>query len=56
MLKPNGRMKACRGIGASLSEPEIEAWEKEHRSLLAEIAPDEFDILHYAALAELERI
>lgn len=52
----NGRMKACRGIGASLSKPEIEAWEKEHRALLAKIAPDEFDILHYAALAELERI
>lgn len=30
----NGRMKACRGIGASLSEEEIHAWEQEHRKLL----------------------
>ena len=52
----NGRMKACRGIGASLSEDEINAWEQEHMKLLYEIAPDEFDILHYAAIAELKKI
>lgn len=52
----NGRLKACRGVGASLSEPEIASWEKEHRALLSKIAPEEFDVLHYAALAELERI
>ena len=51
----NGRMKACRGVGASLSEEEINAWEQEHRKLLAEIAPDEFDVLHYAAIAELKK-
>lgn len=51
----NGRMKACRGVGASLSESEIASWEKEHVKLLSEIAPDEFDILHYAALAELKK-
>lgn len=51
----NGRMKACRGIGASLGNDEIAAWEKEHRKLLAEIAPDVFDILHYAAIAELKK-
>ena len=50
----NGRMKACRGIGASLSDKEIKAWEQEHLKLLSEIAPDEFDILHYAAIAELK--
>lgn len=49
----NGRLKACRGIGASLSEAEINAWEQEHRKLLSEIAPPEFDIIHYAAFAEL---
>lgn len=32
----NGRMKACRGIGASLT-------------------PEEFDILHFAAMAELRK-
>lgn len=51
----NGRMKACRGIGASLTKKEILAWEQEHMTLLKEIAPDEFDILHYAAIAELKK-
>ncbi|MBQ8515660.1 MAG: class I SAM-dependent methyltransferase [Ruminococcus sp.] len=51
----NGRMKACRGIGASLSEAEITAWEQEHLKLLNEIAPEEFDIRHYAAIAELRK-
>lgn len=51
----NGRMKACRGIGASLTEKEIAGWEEEHKKLLAEIAPAEFDILHYAAIAELKK-
>ncbi len=50
----NGRMKACRGIGASLSKNEITSWEREHLQLLDDIAPKEFDILHYAALAELK--
>lgn len=52
----NGRMKACRGVGASLTEKEINEWEKEHIKLLSEIAPAEFDILHYGAVAELKVI
>ncbi len=52
----NGRMKACRGIGASLTEDEIAAWEEEHKKLLAQIAPVRFTVLHYAALAELKRV
>lgn len=51
----NGRMKACRGIGASLAEPEIAMWEKEHKKLLAGIAPAEFEVLHYGAMAELKK-
>ncbi|MDE5772007.1 MAG: class I SAM-dependent methyltransferase [Ruminococcus sp.] len=51
----NGRLKACRGIGASLSEAEVNKWEQEHMKLLSEIAPAEFDILHYAAIAELKK-
>ena len=51
----NGRMKACRGIGASLSESEIALWEAEHKKLLAEIAPDTFEVLHYGAIAELKK-
>jgi len=52
----NGRMKACRGVGASLTEEETNSWEKEHIKLLSEIAPAEFDILHYGAIAELKVI
>lgn len=51
----NGRIKACRGIGASLTEKEILMWEQEHMRLLEQIAPNEFDILHYAAIAELKK-
>lgn len=50
----HGRMKACRGVGASLTEGEIALWEQEHTALLHEIAPAEFDILHYGAIAELK--
>lgn len=50
----NGRMKACRGVGASLSREELQAWEAEHRKLLSETAPEEFNVKHYAALAELQ--
>ena len=46
-------MKTCRGVGASLTETEISSWEREHIKLLNEIAPAEFTVLHYAALAEL---
>ena len=49
----NGRMKACRGVGAALTEDEIASWEQEHIALLEKIAPEEFNILHYAAIAEL---
>ncbi|MDO4399568.1 MAG: methyltransferase domain-containing protein [Coriobacteriia bacterium] len=51
----HGRMKACRGVGASLSAGELKSWDREHRELLLEIAPERFDILHYAAFAELTR-
>ena len=51
----HGRMKACRGVGASLSEEQIAAWEQEHKALLDRIAPDSFQILHYAAIAVLQK-
>ena len=47
-------MKACRGIGASLADDDIHKWEKEHLRLLSEIAPDDFDIMHYGAMAVME--
>ena len=51
----NGRMRACRGVGASLSQEELKSWDAEHRRLLDQIAPERFDVLHYAALAVLEK-
>lgn len=48
----NGRMKACRGVGASLAPDEIQRWEQEHFKMLEKF-PAEFDVLHYAAMAEL---
>lgn len=51
----HGRMRACRGVGASLSEEKLEHWDAEHRKMLLEIAPDEFAVRHYAALAVLRK-
>ena len=49
----HGRMRACRGVGASLSEEELARWDEEHRKLLERIAPEQFEVLHYAALSVL---
>lgn len=51
----NGRMKSCRGIEASLSEAEVGQFDQEHRKLLEEIAPEEFKILHYAAITTMRK-
>ncbi|MBQ8956865.1 MAG: class I SAM-dependent methyltransferase [Lachnospiraceae bacterium] len=51
----HGRMRACRGVGASLNAEELEKWDIEHRQLLDRIAPDQFEVLHYAALAVLKK-
>lgn len=50
----HGRIKACRGVGASLTEKQIESWEKEHKKLLDDIAPDEFKVKHYSAIKILQ--
>ena len=51
----NGRIRACRGIGASsLTEEEKSSWEKEHLAMLADYPP-EFDIKHYAAYVVLKK-
>lgn len=51
----NGRIKACRGIGASsLTEEQKAAWEKEHLEMLSHY-PEEFDIKHFAAFAVLKK-
>lgn len=51
----NGRMRACRGIGTSLTEAEVAMWQLEHLELLNQIAPAEFEISHYGAIAELRK-
>ena len=50
----HGRLRACRGVGASLSQDKLDQWDREHKDLLSEIAPEKFEVLHYAALAELK--
>ena len=51
----HGRIKASRGVGASLSDDELKRWDIEHRELLGRIAPEKFEVLHYAALAVLRK-
>jgi ubiquinone/menaquinone biosynthesis C-methylase UbiE len=51
----NGRMKACRGVGASMPPQDIAAWEHEHKEMLGKLVPDEFEILHHAAMAVLRK-
>jgi SAM-dependent methyltransferase len=41
-----GRIRASRGIGASLPASEVEAFDKEHAALLERIAPETFSIRH----------
>ena len=48
-------MKACRGVGASLTADECRRFDEEHRALLAEIAPPRFWVRHYVAMTVLER-
>lgn len=49
----HGRMRACRGVGASLSPSELEKWDAEHMQMLIDNAPEQFVIKHYIAIAEL---
>ena len=41
-----GRIRACRGIGASLSPEAVEKFDAEHGKLLEAIAPPTFTVLH----------
>lgn len=51
----HGRIKACRGIGASsLSAAQIAAWENEHLAYL-ESVPEQFEIPHYVTLVDLRK-
>lgn len=51
----HGRMKACRGIGASsLSDEEKAAWERDHLAFLATV-PETFSIPHFATILNLRK-
>lgn len=51
----NGRIKACRGIGASsLSEKEIAEFERRHTALTDKL-PERFEILHYVMILDLQK-
>lgn len=50
----HGRMRACRGVGASMSSEALAAWDKEHMEMLENSAPESFVVKHYISLAELE--
>jgi SAM-dependent methyltransferase len=41
-----GRMRACRGVAATLSAAEVEQFDADHRTLLEQIAPERFTVLH----------
>jgi ubiquinone/menaquinone biosynthesis C-methylase UbiE len=45
-----GRIRACRGIGATLKREEIARFDEEHEKLLARIAPEKFTVLHQLAI------
>ncbi|MBP5442351.1 MAG: methyltransferase domain-containing protein [Treponema sp.] len=51
----HGRIKTCRGIGASsLSAEKIAEWEKEHLAYMATL-PEQFDIIHYVTILNLRK-
>ena len=50
----NGRMRACRGVGAAIPKTEADAFEQEHRQMLAATAPPAFTVLHEAELVVLQ--
>jgi SAM-dependent methyltransferase len=41
-----GRIRACRGVGATLSPEEVRRFDAEHAELLEAIAPERFTVLH----------
>ena len=50
----HGRMRACRGVGASMNPEQLEAWDKEHMEMLENNAAEKFYIKHYVSIAELQ--
>ena len=51
----NGRMRACRGVEASLPPEQVADFEREHLALLEKTAPEQFTILHQATMLVLKK-
>lgn len=51
----HGRMKTGRVAGASLTKTEPEIWDSEHKELPDPAAPEQFEVLRYAALSVLRK-
>lgn len=52
----NGRMKACRGVGASLPPEMVAEFEREHMAMLERLAPESFEIVHSVDMLILENV
>lgn len=52
----NGRIKSCRGIGASLPKERIEAFSREHLLLLEKTVPETFEIPHNIVMIILKSV
>lgn len=52
----NGRIKACRGVGASLEPETVAAFEQEHMAMLERTAPESFEVLHNVTMLVLENV
>jgi len=50
-----GRIRACRGMGASLSAELIAQFDAEHEQLLRQVVPEAFSILHQMSIHILMR-
>ena len=50
----HGRMRACRGVEASMTPSELDAWDKEHMTMLNKCAAENFNVMHYVSIAELQ--
>ena len=51
----HGRIRACRGVSASMKEETLAQWDEEHRRMLELNNDEKFEILHYVSIAELQK-
>jgi SAM-dependent methyltransferase len=50
----HGRMRACRGVGASMSPENLAKWDAEHMEMLEKEAEENFLVKHYCSIAQLQ--